>query len=214
MDSILKELISLGILAFISMRVWFYYRRRTYPVSERYSTFGPRFCSGFVDGCVLWPVGFAIVLLYELELPVAVVAVLMAANNLAWLVYTIWMHGKRGQTVGKMVCKVQVVDHATEQSISYRQACIREGIPMVLSVGLISYDIYVFYTENVAAASGMPVDERNSTAFWLLASLPLLWYFAEVITMLTNEKRRALHDFLAGTVVVRTNTAEEVTVSP
>jgi uncharacterized RDD family membrane protein YckC len=33
----------------------------------------------------------------------------------------------------------------------------------------------------------------------------LCWFLAEVITMLTNEKRRALHDFLAGTVVIRTN---------
>ncbi len=31
------------------------------------------------------------------------------------------------------------------------------------------------------------------------------WWIAEIITMLTNEKRRAIHDYIAGTVVVRTN---------
>jgi hypothetical protein len=41
-------------------------------------------------------------------------------------------------------------------------------------------------------------------------ALPALWFFAEVLTMLTNEKRRALHDFIAGTVVIRTNTQEQV----
>jgi uncharacterized RDD family membrane protein YckC len=30
-----------------------------------------------------------------------------------------------------------------------------------------------------------------------------LWFLAEVVTMLTNEKRRALHDWIAGSVVVR-----------
>jgi len=45
--------------------------------------------------------------------------------------------------------------------------------------------------------------------FWLLTALPALWFFAEVLTMLTNPKRRALHDFIAGTVVVRTNIQEE-----
>lgn len=44
-----------------------------------------------------------------------------------------------------------------------------------------------------------------STAFWLLALIPLVWFVAEVLTMLTNERRRALHDFIAGTVVIRTN---------
>ena len=29
------------------------------------------------------------------------------------------------------------------------------------------------------------------------------WYLLEVVTMLTNHKRRALHDYIAGSVVVR-----------
>lgn len=40
-------------------------------------------------------------------------------------------------------------------------------------------------------------------AFWILTALPSLWFVAEVLTMLTNEKRRALHDFIAGTVVIK-----------
>jgi uncharacterized RDD family membrane protein YckC len=29
------------------------------------------------------------------------------------------------------------------------------------------------------------------------------WFVLELLTMLTNNKRRALHDFIAGSVVVR-----------
>ena len=36
-----------------------------------------------------------------------------------------------------------------------------------------------------------------------------LWYVAELVTMLFNRKRRAVHDFIAGTVVVRTAAMEE-----
>jgi hypothetical protein len=46
---------------------------------------------------------------------------------------------------------------------------------------------------------------NNNELFWLLTGIPGLWFLAEVLTMLTNRKRRALHDFIAGTVVVRTN---------
>lgn len=57
----------------------------------------------------------------------------------------------------------------------------------------------------------MPGDALNEQsqsteqAFWLLTALPGLWFIAEVLTMLTNDKRRALHDVIAGTVVIRTN---------
>ncbi len=36
----------------------------------------------------------------------------------------------------------------------------------------------------------------------------LVWTATEVITMLMNCKRRAIHDFIAGTIVVRTNLEE------
>lgn len=32
----------------------------------------------------------------------------------------------------------------------------------------------------------------------------LLWFVAEIVTSLMNQKRRAVHDFIAGTVVVKT----------
>jgi uncharacterized RDD family membrane protein YckC len=30
-----------------------------------------------------------------------------------------------------------------------------------------------------------------------------VWIFSEFVVLLTNKKRRALHDFMAGTVVIR-----------
>jgi uncharacterized RDD family membrane protein YckC len=31
----------------------------------------------------------------------------------------------------------------------------------------------------------------------------LLWFLLEIITLFANKKRRALHDFIAGSVVIR-----------
>ncbi|WP_255590049.1 hypothetical protein [Marinicella meishanensis] len=31
----------------------------------------------------------------------------------------------------------------------------------------------------------------------------MVWYWSELLVMLTNERRRALHDFIAGTVVIK-----------
>ena len=40
------------------------------------------------------------------------------------------------------------------------------------------------------------------------------WFVLEIITMLLNKKRRALHDLIAGTVVVRTSIAEDHPAAP
>jgi uncharacterized RDD family membrane protein YckC len=39
----------------------------------------------------------------------------------------------------------------------------------------------------------------------ILAYASIGWFLLEVVTMLTNSKRRALHDLIAKTVVVRTD---------
>ena len=204
---ILHQLTTLGATLLISLLVWNYYRRRTSALTERYSTFGPRFWTGSVDSCVLWPLGFMTAALLTLDVPRLLAALLVIVESFAWLLYPVVMHARYGQIVGKMVTKVRVVDFRTEGSISWRQAWLREGIPMVVSLGFLGWQIFLILTERSspgAVASGEAL--ASSTGFRLLTALPGLWFLAEVLTMLTNEKRRALHDFIAGTVVVRTNT--------
>jgi uncharacterized RDD family membrane protein YckC len=109
-----------------------------------------------------------------------------------------------------MVTRVRVVDFRTEGKISFRQAWLREGIPMVLSLGVLGYEIFAVLTGRLspsAIANGEALTVNGP--LWLITAIPGLWFVAEVLTMLTNEKRRALHDFIAGTVVVRTNIEED-----
>lgn len=200
-------LVLLGINLVVSLLVWGYYRENSFPVAERYSTFGPRFWSRNVDSCVLWPIMFLTTELLSFNLPRPIAALLVIVESLAWLLYTVVMHARSGQTYGKMVTKVRVVDFKTEGDISWRQAWLREGIPIVLSLGLLGWEVVLILNGSLnpaALADGEELTTRRE--FWFLTALPGLWFVAEAMTMLTNKKRRALHDFIAGTVVVRTNT--------
>jgi uncharacterized RDD family membrane protein YckC len=129
MNDVFRPLINLAVHVLVAWLVWRYYRKSVYPVSERYSTFGPRFWTGSVDACILWPVSFVAAGLLTLGLPTLVAAVLIIAKNLVWLFYTIVMHAKYGQTYGKMVCKVRVVDFKTEGALSSRQHCSAKEFP-------------------------------------------------------------------------------------
>ncbi len=62
-----SQLMSLGFMILFSLLIWAYYRNRFFAPSDRYSTFGPRFWTGFADSCVLWPVSFLTLLLMSLH---------------------------------------------------------------------------------------------------------------------------------------------------
>jgi uncharacterized RDD family membrane protein YckC len=207
---LIRRVVLLAVWLLIALAVWSYYRSRTSSPADRYSTFGPRFWAGLADDCVLWPVSFIAAVVLTSDVSRTVAAVVLVVQSLAWLAYTVVMHALRGQTVGKMVTKVRVVDNRTEGSISWRQALLREGIPILLSFGWLIWQVIHLldgsWTYGTAVGRGSVAGSRT---YWLLSLLPTLWFLAEVLTMLTNVKRRALHDFIAGTVVVRTNTAVE-----
>ena len=206
---IFQQLTSLGVFFLISLLVLKYYRRRKFAPAQRYSTFAPRFWTGFVDGCVLWPIGFAASTLLWLNIPRVLAALVIVLESLTWLVYTVMMHVRYGATIGKMVTKLRVVDFRTEGRITWRQGWLREGLPMALSLGCLVYEVYSLLTGRLSAGGVANGEELFSNkTFWILNGLPTLWFLAEILTMLTNEKRRALHDFIAGTIVVRTNVEE------
>lgn len=203
-----SEIITLAGIVLVAVLVWNYYRNKKFPLEKRYRTFGPRFWTGAVDTCVFLPLTEAISLLLLLNIPRFLAAILVIIQNLAWLVYTVAMHARYGQTVGKMVTKVRVVDCRTEGKISWLQALIREGIPLLVSLGFVGYEVYGILSGHItprALANGEAYNFSSNAPFWLLTAIPGIWFLAEVFTMLTNRKRRALHDFIAGTVVVRTN---------
>jgi uncharacterized RDD family membrane protein YckC len=204
--NVIGQIAILAGVVLVAILVWSYYRHRKFPQEKRYRTFGPRFWTGAVDTCVFLPLTVTISFLLSLNIPRFLAAMLVVIQNLAWLVYTVTMHARYGQTIGKMVTKVRVVNFRTEGKISWGQAWLRDGIPVLLSLGLVGYQVYELLSGRITPSALDNGETFNGNGpYWLLTGIPGLWFIAEVLTMLTNRKRRALHDFIAGTVVVRTN---------
>jgi len=127
----------------------------------------------------------------------AILAAWFVVYTLALDFYNVAMHARYGQTLGKMVTGVRVLD-ASGGKLSLRQALIRDSVPMMLSL--------------LAVGDAWPrvfagLDPYGNGEFTLLFQLQMYgsiaWFAAELLTMLTNTQRRAVHDFLARSVVVR-----------
>lgn len=198
----------------IPLIAWWVYRRSSVSSKHRYKTFWARLLASWTDGLVLGAAGtlFSNVLLltafsWETARWLAVI-VFIVDNTYSWF-YSIFMHGRWGQTVGKMVTRVKVVDAKTEEPISFRRAFLRDVIPILILFPFFAHLLYQLITgaEYPEIQSKLDLSEPASGIAWT-TFIALIWWFAEIVTMLTNEKRRALHDFIAGTVVVRTNIEE------
>lgn len=161
--------------------------------NDKYRTFGARFVAAIIDSLVLIPI--SVILVFSIDTYGYLYTLL---DGVSVYVYYILMHGYRGQTLGKMVMDIKVVNHHDESDITYRQALMRDIVPLGLTLAIHLIDWRI-----------MSMDIANYTTEWFMVmafvgSLPLIWAIIEIISMLTNEKSRAIHDFIAKTVVVKT----------
>ena len=198
-----NELINLIVNLIPSLIAWWCYKNLTVSSEKQYLTFWPRLWAGFVDSLVLWPLAFVFTLTLQLDIPLWLSIIVWFLQSLIWVAYSVYMHGKYGQTIGKIVTKVKIIDAKTHNPVSFRHAIVRDSIPILI---IIISEVYLAYhlATGTISIDDLINGESGTGAGWFLLIFAG-WYLAEIITMLTNDKRRALHDFLAGTVVVRTN---------
>jgi uncharacterized RDD family membrane protein YckC len=114
------------------------------------------------------------------------------------LLYYVILHARYGQTLGKMVTRVQVLDLSEERIPTLRQAFLRDIGYIVISTVSLVYLIYLIITLHYRRGAHIPVLPGQ-----ILAWAGLGWLLPDIVTMATNHKLRALHDYIAGTVVVR-----------
>ena len=166
---------------------------------DQYQTFWRRLGAAFLDIIIFIPLSFVDDWVLSLQLPVSMATTYMAVSESTFLVYSILMHGLFGQTVGKMLTRVKVVDLG-ETPLTMRQAVLRD------SPGLLFQFAFLPLTAMhldwwIALKRG---DETEIPQWFLVLGYgALLMLFIELTTMLTNRKRRALHDLIAGSVVVK-----------
>lgn len=109
------------------------------------------------------------------------------SSDLLWIPYSIYFHGKYGQTLGKMAFKIKVVTYRDENRLlGFQGAAKRE----LYSICFLTIDLLL----------RLLVDEKPY--FGLTISLSLGWLLSEIIVLWSNKYRRAIHDLIAGSVVI------------
>jgi len=162
-------------------------------VVDKYATFWPRFFASLVDGTVI---STALQVLAWLMSGTAVGSVkfllLQFISTFLYLGYSIAMHSTSGATLGKSVFNLQVVQVNGEGPIGWKEGLARDSVPLVITTLL-----YLLSFAHITVSGPLYF------IVLLMGSITLVWWLAEMVTMLFHPKRRALHDLLADTVVIR-----------
>ncbi len=181
-------------------------------VQERYKTFWRRFFAAIIDGILVSiPVsiiGSAIAMsdvnekrsvfehLFSESTYVTETTILITLlTAVITVIYSVVMNGNYGGTFGKKWAGLRVVSGSDEQSVIGIPRAIRRDLPFIVMelLGII------FLTMSLDTYT----PHKAGTAESIVNNLSGIWVLAELITMFSNDRRRAIHDILADSVVIK-----------
>ncbi|MGR5308119.1 RDD family protein [Vibrio mediterranei] len=165
--------------------------------ANKYSNFWRRFFAVIIDGLVFLPLQW--IDEYILSGAIGSVGVFLwgVGGAILGISYYVILHAKYGQTIGKMVMKVKVVDVSESRNITVKQSCIRDIVPIIM----VPFTVYAYAQLAFFGKTWQSLDQDS--VLTIVSLIMISWVVLESVSMLFNEKRRAVHDYIAGSVVVR-----------
>ncbi|WP_038169076.1 RDD family protein [Verrucomicrobium sp. BvORR106] len=168
------------------------------PETTKYHTFWPRLWALVLDALIVLPAISLGEYLMRPERGLSSVISGLALTSVLPVLYRTLMHARFGQTIGKMVARVKILDASESKGPSFGQ-CLLRDLPEYLVTTLTAYHVI----ELCRGGIYQPEQPDRSTFAQALDLSYITWWFAEAMVLSANFRRRALHDWLAGTVVVK-----------
>lgn len=165
--------------------------------ANKYSNFWRRFFAVIIDGLVFLPLQW--IDEYILSGAIGSVGVFLwgVGGAILGISYYVILHAKYGQTIGKMVMKVKVVDVSESRNITVKQSCMRDIVPIIM----VPFTVYAYAQLAFFGKTWQSLDQDS--VLTIVSLIMISWVVLESVSMLFNDKRRAVHDYIAGSVVVR-----------
>lgn len=121
--------------------------------------------------------------------------------------YQIVIHARYGQTLGKMVTNIKLID-VSGAKLRLRQALLRPSVNISLYVASFMINAPLIWRGLIPSQTdrGLPGN--------LYAAVSYSWDFLIIASLFISSKRRTVADFIAGSVIVRTQPQRETPGMP
>ena len=175
-------------------------------VPLKYGTVWQRICGSVIDGLLFLPL---LPLIGWLDYSSKTAALIdLVPLTFIGQVYYIYCIGRFGQTVGMWVMGIRVVK-VDGSAAGWREAWLRCLVDILFLIPfIISFFIALLNTTDATYYGvGWMQQQSNLKAHFpqwyrLTRGADDIWFLIDILVIVVNRKRMALHDFIAGTVVI------------
>jgi uncharacterized RDD family membrane protein YckC len=181
-----------------------------------YAGFWKRFCAGFADALIILPLAFLFYWLEGFDRTLAIIITI--TSSILFAMYTVYFNARFGGTPGKLAVGIRITKPDGSR-INWNDAWKRSSVDLVFSSVALIVDVFDVLgltqvdTEGYASVGWMERAQMvmaHAPAWYATFSiLQQVWICSEVVVVLFNKRKRALHDFIAGTVVIHKKFAEQ-----
>lgn len=179
-----------------------------------YADFWSRLGSLLLDFVFLIPFGW--LMLYFNTTTKYAILYTAIPNLLFSIFYHIYLPKKYGGTPGKLIAGIKII-RLDGQPIGYKEAFIRHSILLLLTAMNLVIVIMAMSKADDGVYQSLSWLQQTQYlmsfepgAYRLNLWLNNIWVYGELIVLLTNKRKRAVHDFMAGTVIVKTKYIEKI----
>ncbi len=172
----------------------------------QYAGFGKRFSAGLLDSLIILPI--TILILWVGSFSKTIQLILIIPHLLLYFAYNIFMNANYGGTLGKLIVGIKIKT-VNGEIINYKEAFLRNIVDLGFGLTLGIMQVYTLINISDPTYSDLSwlnqagcLRKNMPQAHQPLDVLNQIWIWSELLVLLFNEKKRALHDFIAGTVVV------------
>ena len=174
---------------------------------EIYAGFWRRLASLLLDFVFIIPVGF--ITLYINSLSKEMFFIMVIPNLIFGIWYHVYLPKKYGGTPGKLIAGIEIIKISGEK-IEWKEAILRHSVLLTLTLfssilminSLIQADSET-YNNLTWFKQAQYLMSLSPVLFMLYTWASNIWVYSEFIVLLTNPRKRAVHDYIAGTVIVK-----------
>lgn len=172
-------------------------------IPPQYRTLVPRIVASLLDQALIVPILVVNNILYNADVSSAFRVVSFIFAAFFPIIYSVVMHAKWGQTLGKMATGVQVIS-IQGRSLTWRQAIRRESLFILCQVIALFYVLPQVIDFSPIGEFSIPFE--NTLREYSIFSFFEVWQFLYGITAFFDQRSRGIHDRLGQSVVVRLGT--------
>jgi uncharacterized RDD family membrane protein YckC len=177
-----------------------------------YSGFWSRLGANFLDGLILIPYSFLLLYIYSLNLYAYFFLIIPSLLISFW--YNVYLPKRYGGTPGKLIVGLKIVK-MDSSSIGWRESFLRFSVNIAfIIINIVMMVIAVFMADQETYNNLTWFDKStylaSLTNVTLITTLSNIWIWSEVIVLLFNKRKRAIHDFIAGTVIIKSVYLEKI----